>query len=70
MAKRRSASVSKEDFMKFWAQHPNYTAVVHTMLGLGLGLLAQTFIRDGYTNVVGWVLVILAVIGHFYPFVA
>lgn len=61
---------SRTSFLKFWGDHPNYTAVVHTMLGIGLGLLAQTFIVDGYTNMLGWLLVFVGVIGHMYPFVA
>jgi hypothetical protein len=67
MAKKTS---SRTNFLKFWADHPNYTALVHTVLGVGLGLLAQTFIVDGYTNMLGWVLVFLGVIGHMYPFAA
>lgn len=56
--------------MKYWELHPNYTATVHTVLGVGFGLLAQTFVVDGYTNMLGWLLVLIAVIGHLYPFVA
>lgn len=61
---------SRENFLKFWGQHPNYTAFVHTMLGIGLGLLAQTFLADGYVNTVGWTLVFLGMIGHMYPLVS
>lgn len=61
---------SRDNFLKFWGEHPNYSAVVHTMLGIGLGLLGQTFLSEGYVNTVGWVLVFLGVIGQMYPFVA
>jgi hypothetical protein len=67
MAKKNN---SRDYFLKFWAEHPNYTALVHTILGIGLGLLAQTFIVSGYTNMLGWLLVFIGVIGHLYPFVA
>lgn len=67
MAKKNN---QRESFLKFWAEHPNYTAVLHTVLGIGLGLLAQTFIVDGYTNMLGWLLVFIGVVGHLYPFVA
>jgi len=67
MAKK---DASREAFLRFWAQHPNYTAIVHTVLGIGLGLLAQTWIVSGYTNMLGWLLVFMGVVGHLYPFVA
>jgi len=68
MAKKKSGS--RDYFLRFWAEHANYTALVHTTLGIGLGLLAQTFIVSGYTNMIGWLLVFIGVIGHLYPFVA
>ena len=61
---------SREKFLKYWESHPDYTAMVHTVLGVGLGLLAQTFVVDGYTNMLGWLLVLIGVIGHLYPLVA
>jgi len=67
MAKKNS---SRDNFLKYWAEHPNYTAMVHTILGLGLGLLAHTFVVGGYTNMLGWLLVFVGVVGHLYPFVA
>lgn len=71
MAKtKRTGSGSREDFLRYWAQHPNYTAFVHTILGLGLGLLAQTFLADGYVNMMGWMLVFIGVVGHMYPLVS
>jgi len=61
---------SRDNFLKYWGTHPDYTAMVHTVLGVGLGLLAQTFVVDGYTNMLGWLLVLIGVIGHLYPFLA
>lgn len=61
---------SRENFLRYWGQHPNYTAFVHTILGIGLGLLAQTFLADGYVNMMGWMLVFIGVVGHMYPFVS
>lgn len=66
----KSKNKSRDNFLKYWEAHPNYTAMVHTVLGVGLGLLAQTFVVDGYTNMLGWLLVFIGVIGHLYPFVA
>lgn len=70
MAKLKKVSTQKAIFLKFWAEHPNYTAFVHITLGLGLGLLGQTFLREGYVNNAGWLLVFIAVMGHLYPFVS
>ena len=67
MASKKNGSAV---FMEFWGKHPNYTAVVHTVLGIGLGLLGQTFVKEGYTDTLGWLLVFLGVIGHLYPLVA
>lgn len=67
---KSSKKYSRSEFMKFWAGHPNYTAFVHVTLGIGLGLLSQTFIAEGYVNMVGWFLVFIGVVCHLYPFVA
>ena len=56
-------------FLTFWREHPNYTALVHTALGLGLGILAQGYVEEGYINSVGYVLVLFGVLGHAYAFV-
>jgi len=69
MFKSKSKKTSRDNFLQFWAEHPNYTAAVHTILGLGMGLLAQSFFREGYVSVVGWALVFVGMLGHFYPFV-
>lgn len=74
MAKQKKvSSVSKKDvrhrFLTYWREHPNYTALVHTALGLGLGILAQGYVEAGYVNSVGYVLVLLGVVGHFYALV-
>jgi len=61
---------SRENFLRFWGEHPNYTAFVHTLLGIGLGLLAQTFLNEGVVNTVGWGLVFLSVVGLMYPLVS
>ncbi len=67
--KKKTAGNLRTKFMEYWHTHPNYTAFVHTTLGIGLGLLGQTFIKDGYVDAVGWTLVLLGVIGHMYPLV-
>lgn len=74
MAKQKKvSSVSKNDvrrrFLTYWREHPNYTALVHTALGLGLGILAQGYVEAGYVNSVGYILVLLGVVGHFYALV-
>jgi hypothetical protein len=56
-------------FLQYWDDHPNYTAFVHVTLGIGLGVLAQTYVGDGYVNALGWTLVLVGVIGHLYPLV-
>ena len=65
-SKKRTA---RDSFLEYWKTHPNYTAFVHTTLGIGLGILAQTYVQAGYTNLIGWTLVLVSVIGHLYPFV-
>jgi hypothetical protein len=70
MAKINKKKQNRERFMKFWADHPNYTAFVHTTLGMGLGLLAQTFLKEGYVNTLGWLMVFIGVVCNLYPFVA
>jgi hypothetical protein len=67
---KKSKKNSRAEFMRFWAEHPNYTAFVHVTLGIGLGLLAQTFLAEGYVNMVGWFLVFVGVVCHLYPFAA
>jgi hypothetical protein len=71
MAKSKSKNKknSSAEFMKFWSEHPNYSAFVHITLGLGLGLLGESFLSGGYVNTVGWFLVFVAVICHVYPLV-
>jgi hypothetical protein len=66
----KGTSVSRENFLKFWAQHPNYTAFVHITLGIGLGLLGQTFLAEGYVNSIGWLLVFIGAVGQIYPLVS
>lgn len=63
-------TTTKSKYMKFWEQNPNYTALVHVVLGIGLGVLGQTYVVAGYTNMLGWFLVFLGVVGHLYPLVA
>ncbi len=67
---KKIANSYRTKFLKYWQTHPNYTAFVHTTLGIGLGVLVQTFVEAGYTNLIGWTLVLLGVFGHMYPFVA
>jgi hypothetical protein len=63
-------SAKRAKFLIFWKDHPNYTAATFTILGIGLGLLGQTFIKDGYVNAVGWTLVFLSAVANLYPIVA
>jgi isoprenylcysteine carboxyl methyltransferase (ICMT) family protein YpbQ len=69
MASKKSTNKSarRHKYLAYWAAHPNYTAVIHTVLGIGLGLLSQTYIKEGYINSLGWAMVFLGVIGHAYP---
>lgn len=69
MAKSVKKNDSRAAYLKFWSDHPNYTAFVHTTLGVGLGLLAQTFIAEGFVNMAGWGLVFAGVICMLYPLV-
>ena len=55
--------------MKFWANHPNYTAFVHVTLGFGLGLLAQTFLTQGDVSMTGLFVEFVGVVCLLYPFV-
>ncbi len=70
MASKSRQNSTRAKFMEYWQTHPNYTAAVHTMLGVGLGILAQTYVQAGYVNSIGWLLVFLGVVGHLYPFLA
>ncbi len=70
MAGKTGHRGKREKFMEYWKQHPNYTAIVHTTLGLGLGILAQTYFNYGYINNLGWLLVFFGVVGHLYPYTA
>jgi len=67
VASKKSAVRMK--YLAFWQAHPNYTALIHTLLGIGLGMLAQTWVEAGYINALGWSLVLIGVIGHLYPVV-
>jgi len=70
VASKNKQNQTRVKFMAYWMNHPNYSAAVHTMLGVGLGMLAQTYVEVGYVNSVGWLLVFLGVVGHLYPFLA
>jgi hypothetical protein len=61
---------NRDKFLVYWKDHPNYTAMVHIVLGVGLGILFQTYFKEGYVNSVGWTLVFFGVLGHLYPYVA
>jgi hypothetical protein len=63
-------SAKRMKFLSFWKEHPNYTAATFTILGIGLGLLGQTYIKDGYVNVVGWAMVFVSAVANLYPAVA
>lgn len=64
MAKKTGPFRTK--FLGFWREHPNYTAGVHVILGIGLGILYSTYSQAGYVDTVGWVMVLVGVLGHFY----
>ena len=60
---------ARAKYLAFWEGHPNYTALIHTILGVGLGMLTVTWVDAGYINALGWSLVLLGVVGHLYPVV-
>lgn len=67
--KKIKAVEIRSKFLKVWRDHPNYTALVHTALGMGLGILAQNYVEAGYINSIGYLLVVFGVLGHLYAFV-
>jgi len=67
LAAKKGAARAK--YLAFWHSHPNYTALVHTILGVGLGMLTVTWVDAGYINALGWSLVLIGVVGHMYPVV-
>ena len=68
MAKsKKSSNAYRTKYLYFWETHPNYTALVHVVLGLGLGLLTQGYLETGYVNTLGWLLVFVGMLGHLYP---
>jgi hypothetical protein len=69
MAKSKKQKNKRAEFMKFWANHPNYTAFVHVTLGFGLGLLAQTFLTQGDVSMTGLFVEFVGVVCLLYPFV-
>ena len=65
------AKKNNNKFMIYWGKHAHYTSFVHTALGVGVGLLAQPYlVASNLSEVVGWVLVLLGVLGHLYAMVA
>ena len=65
------AKKSGNQFMGYWGKQAHYTALVHAATGIGLGLLVQPYLADqGVASIIGWVLVLLGVLGHLYGMVA
>lgn len=52
-------------YMKFFKDHPSYTATTHAIGGLGLGFLLYGYFGIG-TITWGWILAILALVMHAY----
>lgn len=67
MAAKKKNSLDK--LSQYWSKHPHYTSLVHTGLGVGLGLLIQP-LWQGDSTPIGWALVALGVLGHLYALVA
>lgn len=64
-------SAKQNKFMAYWGKHAHYTSIVHTAVGIGIGLLLyHQFAANGTAEIVGWVLVLLGVLGHLYALVA
>lgn len=56
----------RKRYLFYWGAHPNFSALVHTALGMGLGVLAQGYVEAGYINSVGYLLVLLGLLAHLY----
>jgi hypothetical protein len=64
-------TVKQNQFMHYWGKQAHYTTIVHTAVGVGIGLLLyQTMAVNGTAEIVGWTLVLLGVLGHLYALVA
>lgn len=67
MAKKNSSG----GLFHYWSKQAHYTSLVHAALGVGLGLLVYPYLAaSGTANIIGWVLVLLAVLSHLYALVA
>lgn len=53
----------------YWAKHPQYTALVHVAVGVGLGMLIYSFNAGVDFSVWSWSLLILGGLGHVYAFI-
>lgn len=52
---------------KYLASHPNYNAIIHTIIGVGLGALLVMPLFDGHTVRWGVGLLAVGLLGHLYP---
>lgn len=68
MAKKVNSSGG---FLHYWGKQAHYTSLVHTALGVGIGLLVSPYLAaSGIAHVIGWVLVLLVVLSHLYALVS
>lgn len=65
MAAKKTNSF-RTKFLEYWKVHPNYTAGVHVILGLGIGMLYATYAKTGSIDSFAWALVFVGMLGHFY----
>lgn len=63
----KSKKVSK--ISAYWAKHPQYTALVHVAVGVGLGMLIYSYNPGVDFSTWMWSLLILGLLGHVYAFV-
>lgn len=66
MAAAKKTNKYREKFLAYWKSHPNYTAGVHVILGLGIGMLYATYNTTGSIDSFAWALVFVGTLGHFY----
>ena len=56
--------------MAFMKKHPVYHATIHALGGLGLGIIIAHYFSDLNLMLWGIILIIVAVIGHIYAWIA
>ena len=56
--------------MRFMKKHPTYTASIHAIGGVGIGMLIASPLAGVYPFRFGIVFIIIAALGHIYAWVA